>query len=763
MFQLLFKYPLAAYQRGHLVLLGRWPAWALALVLAGLGLALAGLIYSRTGRRITARTTLLWLLQAALVALLVVLLWQPALSLSELKPQQNIVAVLVDDSRSMALPAAGPAASPTREAAAVASLNSGLLADLARRFQVRLYTLDAGVSRVPAPAAIHPTAPATRIGESLRQLAQQTADLPLGAVVLLSDGADNSGGLDRSTIELLRSRHLPVHTVGFGSTQLPRDLELEDVQLPAQALAKSRVEATVSLEQHGFAGQSARLTLRAGSQVLATQSITLGRDDDQQTVSVIFNSGAEGAKTLAFSLAPLPGESNPANNTQYRLLGVVSAPHRILYMEGEPRWEYKFIRRAESTDPQVQLVSILRATENKLYRQGLADPGELAGGFPSTAQEMFRYQGLIIGSVEAAYFTPVQQDLIQAFVDRRGGGVLWLGGDAALADGGWQDSAMAPLLPVTLPNHKGTFVRADLSDPAAPHPRAVLAPAGADSTLTRLLDDPQANAQKWLKLPWLMDFQDAGAPKPGATVLADVVSPQGRRSPLLVTENYGRGRTAVLATSGTWRWQMMLPLGDPTFTLFWQQLLRWLVAGTPGQITASVPSTMLYDQGQVHLTAEVRDASYNPAPAAQVQARILTPAGATVALPLQPDPAAPGHFAADFNAAQPGAYLAQVTASGLPASAAIPPALVGFERLDGVAEAFHTPQNRDLLQRLAEATGGAYWQPGQLAQLSRQIPYSAAGVTLRDNLPLWNLNIVFLLLVLLPLAQWFLRRRWGVV
>ena len=84
--------------------------------------------------------------------------------------------------------------------------------------------------------------------------------------------------------------------------------------------------------------------------------------------------------------------------------------------------------------------------------------------------------------------------------------------------------------------------------------------------------------------------------------------------PLLVTENYGRGRTAVLATSGTWRWQMSLPLGDTSHTMFWQQLLRWLVADTPGQVVASVPSQMLFDDGHVQLSAEVRDKDYQPAP-----------------------------------------------------------------------------------------------------------------------------------------------------
>jgi len=760
MFELLFRYAPGIYARGHLVLLGSWPVWRLGVLILISAAGLGWLLRGRWNRRHAG----VWALQTAMVALLLLLLWQPALSLAELQPRQNIIAVLVDDSHSMAQTDGG---AKSREAAAQAALQASLLPGLEQRFQTRLYSMDRGATRLASPAQLRPDATSTRIGDSLRQVLDDTADLPLGAIVVLSDGADTSGGpgaagsgIDRDTIAALRARRVPVHTVGFGAATPARDAALDDVQMETRALTKSRVPALVSFHQHGFAGQRTQLTLRAGSQLLASQNVTFGPDDVIQTAQLMFNAGDAGLKTLQFALAPVAGETNPANNNIPRLLNVRSDPKPVLYIEGEPRWEYKFIRRAESFDPQVQLVSMVRATENKIYRQGISDPSELAGGFPSRAEDLFRYQALIIGSVEAAYFSPVQQDLITQFADRRGGGILFLGGDASLADGGWGDSSMAPLLPVTLPAHKGTFVRADLSRQAIDQPRGqaytALAPAGGDSIITRLVDDPAANAKKWHTLPWLMDYQDAGVPKPGAAVLANVLV-NGRTLPLLTTESYGRGRTAVLATSGTWRWQMMLPYGDPSHDLFWQQLVRWLAAGSPGQLTAAVPQPILYDQSQVHLSVELRDSQYLPAANQAVAARVLEPNGQSLRVPLRPSPSAPGQFSADFTAAQPGVYLADVSAAGGAHDA------VAFQRLDGVAESFHSGLDADLLQRLADQTGGSYWRPDQLAQLERQIPYSNAGITLRDNLPLWNLPIVFLLLLALPIAEWFLRRKWGVV
>ena len=151
---------------------------------------------------------------------------------------------------------------------------------------------------------------------------------------------------------------------------------------------------------------------------------------------------------------------------------------------------------------------MLRTTENKIYRQGISDPKELEDGFPVEGRRIcFSIEGIIIGSVEAGYFTPTQQELLREFVDQRGGGVLFLGGRFALADGGWGASSVTDLLPTFLPNGKNTFHR----DPAT----AQLTPAGADSAVTRLVDDPAKNVERWKKLTYMMDYQDAGSSEAG--------------------------------------------------------------------------------------------------------------------------------------------------------------------------------------------------------------------------------------------------------
>ncbi len=753
MFEFLFNHSTAVFEKGEFVLLGRWSLWILpALVVLG-----SGALGWWTWRRREAfapgvrgwRAAGIWALQSSMLALLLLLLWQPALRVATLKPQQNVVAVVVDDSGSMALEENGK----TRSSEAMALLENGLLDDLALQYQVRLYRMSDGIERISSLESITSGRPSTRIGASLKEIVAESASLPIGAVVMMTDGADNDGGIDPDTIAEVRSRRIPIHTVGLGEDGFAQDLEIVDVQTADRALANSRLMAQVTLRQAGYRDENVRVTVRDGGRVLGSEEITLGKDGQHQTASILFNAGSAGAKALDVGVDPLSGERNPANNRTIRLLNVVDTKPRILYLEGEPRWEHKFIRRALQADDAVDLVSVLRTTQNKIYRQGIKDPEELEEGFPGKIEELFNYQGLVIGSVEASYFTSGQQEFIRQFADRRGGGVLFLGGRASLADGGYAASGFSELLPVQLPDRQQTFRRAQAG--------VALTSAGHDSLVTRLIEDPAENRERWTKLPLVADYQEAGEPKPGALVLAELTIGGEERMPLLVTQQYGRGRVGLLATGGTWRWQMQQDLEDQTHEVFWQQLLRWLVTGTPGRVDVSVKNQVLFDQGGVSFTARVRDRTYAPVSDARVEARVMGPAGLQETVDFNPDPHERGVYRGDWNALEQGSFIAEVIAYR--GEEKVGSDAITFQRKDGVAENFRSEQNRDLLTKLSEQTGGRYYTPDTLSRLADEISFSEAGITVRETKELWNMPAVFLLLLLLKSVEWLLRRRWGVV
>ena len=759
MFELLFKYPASIFHKGHFVLLTPWPLWLLGVGI----LAAAGLLFWHVRRNhgmlSGARPIAIWLLETALIALLLFLLWHPALSVATLRPQQNVVAVLVDDSRSMSI----ADESGTRLARAQSLLNGGLLKSLGDRFQVRLYKFGTEAQRIQKSLEIAGTAPATRIGNTLDRVMAESSSLPLGAIVLLTDGADNAGGIDLDTIAEIRRQRIPIHTVGLGREHPERDVEIVDALLAARALPQSRLTATVTLQSYGLSGSKARLSVRDAGKVLASQDVALKGDGALQTESITFNVGQAGPKTLEIGVDAVSGEENTLNNKISRVVNVQARKPRILYFDGEPQWEYKFVRRAMDDNPEIVVFSMERTTQNKIYRQPCPaggcpdgfkhDEKELEDGFPSKAEDLFAFQGLMLADVEAGYFTPAQQQLIHDFVDRRGGGLLFLGGRASLSDGGYANSSLADLVPTKLPANKGTFHR-DFS-------KVELAAAGRENILTRLDDNPERNVQRWKEIPMVADYQEVGEPKPGATTLLSV-TPQSRSAlPLLVTEPYGRGRTAVFATSGSWRWKMWMAHEDKTHATFWQQMFRYLVTDAPSQVTATTPKTVLADDTRVPIRVEVRDKEYKPLSTARVQARFLGPDGSSATLELSPRPLEEGVYTGEWTAEKPGSYVVEMLAGE--EQQEVGRDVLAFRREDGVAENFHTGQNRELLQKLSDQTGGKYYTSADASKLPNEISYSEAGITSRETRDLWDMPVIFLLALGIRASEWTLRRKWGVV
>ena len=628
-------------------------------------------------------------------------------------------------------------------------LDSGLLKALGQKFQVRLYKFGKEPARIPNLEPVTGAEPATRIGDTLERVLAESSSLPLGAIVLLSDGADNSGGIDLATIEAIRRQRIPVHTIGFGKEHPDRDVEVTDAVIAPRALPKSRLTAIVSLQSYGLSGTKSKIVIRDTGKVLASQDVTLKADGEPQSESIAFNVGEAGPKTLDISVHPVAGEQNTQNNAISRVVNVENRKPKILYFDGEEQWEYKFIRRAVQDYPDlgIELASIDRVTENKLLTQLDLAPSlgkhDLADGFPTKAEDLFPFQAVIIGSSEANYFTATQQQLIRDFVDKRGGGLLFTGGRHALSDGGYQSSPMADLMPTKLPASAGTFHRVQTP--------VELTPQGAQSVICRLDDDPARNLARWKTIPLLADWEEVGEPKPGATTLL-VSRPQGKApQPLLVTENYGRGRTAVMATSGSWRWKLWLDHADKTHATFWQQLMRYLVTDTPGQVTASTPKQMLSDDTRVPVRVEVRDKQFNPVTNAKVQARFTGPDGTMATLELTPQPLEEGVYTGEWSAEKAGSYVAEIIAGR--EQEELGRDLLTFRREDGVAENFHTSQNRELLEKLSEQTGGRYYTPSDASKLATEISYSEAGITTRETRDLWDMPVLFLLVLSLRASE----------
>lgn len=742
MFEFLLGHSRSAYQAGEVAFARGWPLWMLLALLA-LGTAAIAFTLARRHELTWPRALGVGALQVAFLALLLVLLWRPVLNVERIRDRENVVAIVVDDSRSMNEPDAEGA--PSRRDTGLAALRGGVLKALERDSLLRFFGFSDRAEPVDDLAALSGGAPQTRIGTSLEQVLQMAGSVPLAAVVLLSDGAETGGTLNEAALERLKTFGVPVHTVGLGPEAPANDLELAAVDVPREAIAGETLKASVTIRHQ--AQRATRLRVYDGGRLLASQDVQLG-EGGITTQAVEFPAGDEGLRDLRFTLDAAQAERNTDNNTRRAVLDVSGRRRAVLYIEGEPRWEYKFIRRAAQTDRSLRLVSLVRATPNRYYRQGVEGPDELPAGFPADAKTLFGYDALVIGSFEAAALSTAQHEALKDFVDRRGGSLLMLAGRDGLADGGWARVPVSQVLPADLASG-GRY--------GARNGRARLTVYGEESAIGRLATGAEANRKAWAGLPQLADAQPLGALRPGALVLLESVAGDTAQ-PLLVTQRYGRGSAWLMGTASTWRWQMRLPHDDGRHALFWRQLLHSLAANTPARVSLESGARVYDDATGVDVEAEVFDELFRPVGDAAVTVRAVSDTGAEVAVPLQASGRGDGRFVGRIEADAPGLYRLELRASA--GGKDVGTATTHVLRQDGVLERFGNYQQRAMLERIAAQTGGRYWRPDDLADLPEVIRYSKAGMIERQTLDLWNIPLAFLLLLALKAAEWLLRRHW---
>ncbi|HEX2492935.1 MAG TPA: hypothetical protein VHK24_04105, partial [Steroidobacter sp.] len=244
----------------------------------------------------------------------------------------------------------------------------------------------------------------------------------------------------------------------------------------------------------------------------------------------------------------------------------------------------------------------------------------------------------------------------------------------------------------------------------------------------------------------------------GAIVLLDAISERGR-GPLLVWQRYGRGAAFVLGTASTLRWQMRLPPEDQSHEIFWRQLLHAMVSAAPTRASLASERTVYDDERSVMLEAELRDERFQPINDAEVAIRVAPEREPAFVQKMQHSGRNDGRYTAAIDAASSGLYRIDMTAKA--ADVEVGAAATHVLRTDGVAEHFAIHQHRDVLERIAAATGGRYWAIKDLDDLAAAIPYSKAGILERQTLDLWNVPIVFILLLALKATEQLLRLKWG--
>jgi hypothetical protein len=229
--------------------------------------------------------------------------------------------------------------------------------------------------------------------------------------------------------------------------------------------------------------------------------------------------------------------------------------------------------------------------------------------------------------------------------------------------------------------------------------------------------------------------------------------------PLLMTQPFGRGHAYILASGGTWRWQMSMPLEDQSHESFWRQFMRALVASAPSNVSLSTSAAA--GESAIRLRAEFRDDAFNPIDDLRVSAVVSHEDGESWTVDLLPSADESGVFAADTVLNKSGAWYFEAIAERNGEVFDVVRSSVFSE--SGQAEYFNIRRNSALLRRLSESTGGQYFEAGEIDALPDLLRYSNAGITEQIHRPIWDALAVFLLLLILKTGEWLLRRRWSTI
>lgn len=757
LFQLFFQYRPAVFSQGEFRLAAGSGSYV-ALAVAVAAIAIAIVTYRTGSSRVPWRSrAVLAGLRVSLLLLIAFCLFRPVLVVKAAVSQQNFVGVLLDDSRSMQIAdhRDGPRADFVRQE--FGDADRGLVKALADRFVVRTFRFSNAASRLDAEDDLTFSGGQTRLGLALDGARQELAGLPLAGLVVVSDGADTAEDALGNSLLALKSQGIPVYTVGVGRETLDKDIQIGRVSTPRVALKGTTLMIDVVIHQTGFAGRTIALDVEDDGRIVGSQQVTLPEDGSAATARVRFTAADAGARVFRFRVAPQDGELVVENNTREAMIDVRDRREKILYFQGEPRHDVGFILRAVADDPNLQVVLLQRTADNKYYRRGIDHPDELPGGFPKTREELFGYRGLILGSIEAAAFTGDQLQMIAEFVDKRGGGLMMLGGARSFSEGGYAGTAVGDVLPLAL-------------DPDARTPsllRLSVRPtrAGAAHGVTQIAESERASAERWDFLstlePRVTTLNAVTDLKPGATLLLAGTDESRRERPVLAYQRYGRGKAFAFTLQDSWLWQMhaAISVEDMSHEYLWRQLLRALVDGVPETVETLSITDRVEPGEPITIRAEVVDRQFVELNDATVVARVTRPDGSAVDVPLQWSGERAGEYVGTVPATGEGAYEAQIEASR--GGEVVGSAVAHIRAAPGDAEFFDATMHAATLRRVAEDTGGRFYAAGAAQGLAEDLRYSGRGVTTVEERELWHLPIVLMLLVGLLCSEWGYRRAVG--
>jgi len=745
-----------------LVFLNTYSIYQLLLIAV---LFLAFLAFSLLGlRRVKSwqRRILLFSLRLLVALLCVFIVLQPGIEKAKIVTVRGRVAILMDVSESMSLPAY-PEKRPRIEAAKEFLSGAGdLIASLKKDNDLEIYAFSdrAQASSLDALPSLKAQGKGTDLANSLRDV-EKKSDQKLVGVILLSDGNDH-GEIGRTFGSLPAGSPLRfdfpalIYTYGLADQKAFRDNSIREVRSGGFGFAKTPIEIIVKVSSQGYSTKLP-VVLREAGEIIASKSLNLTPDARDYEVRLSFIPQRVGKAIYTAEIPVLADEAVPDNNSKSFVVNVIRDKTRVLQIAGRPSWDERFLRQILKNDPGIDLVSfmILRTPLSLVTDiRSLPIPVEELSLIPFPTVDIFEkglpgFDIVIFQNFDCRPYVPFQYlNFLKDYVEK-GGAFIMIGGDQSFSAGGYGGTPTEEILPNRLgiealrEGKSGWVGTEELS--------LKLTSAGKEHPIMRLDPDRKKNEKIWSSLPNLSGINRVQGLRAGALVLAEG---QAGSTPIISVREAAKGRSLAIATDSLWKWAFGGD-GDRLYRAFWKNAISWLVKEPSYERIRMIVEKDSYQKNEtIVLEVLANDPFYRPVKGGLIEVELNSPS--KKAIVVKADERKDGRYEAKIKLDEPGLYQAKVRLQGAGGQGRAETAFVVEGRN---LELEDLSVNEELLRGLAEATGGKYMLIQDKKEKIAFPPPERVKGTERERRPIWDSPWLYLPVVFLFCVEWFLRRR----
>lgn len=659
--------------------------------------------------------------------------------------QQRFV-ILVDRSASMELSPSEDV--PSRWTNAREFLREPWVRNVQREFRVDPFLFGReveGVNRIEDLRTARPDAGGTHLRDALRNLGERYRGQDVAGILVLTDGLDTRETDDSWAVG---PWGIPLHIVHLedeADWEEEPDVRVESILAQRRVMVGWETSVTAVISGQGVGPDPVPVRLYRDGELIREVPTQVPTGGGRREVPFTISNPEVGTFTYTVEIPPLPGESNVDDNAYSVSIQVIEAENRMLYVEGVPRWESRYLSRVLRANPDLE-PTILMYLGGQFRSMGLTDEVSLE----LTEEDLAPFSVVILGDFSAENLGPERAGSLVRFVEE-GGSLILLGGSSSWGEDGLLQTPLQPLIP---------FRRAITRAPSEARYRTFLTPEGRQHPAFTQGED----LLDWSNLPPVLSVFPVRQLSPGATALAEVEA-EGRRYPLLAVQRYGDGRVLSVLTDSLWRWQLE-PRDDRPFLRFWNQILNWMGPSEDDRETETfdlfADADQLYLGETINLTARVPDRLREEIDQASVRLEMELPERRRVSLSMLEQTVTtptgmtfPG-FGVEFTATEPGLHRA--VARAVRADGRIESEPYTFFVRAFTAETEPRPANRELLEVLASSSGGSFGTMAEQAALLRELRGQDREETRFDQRTLWNLWLVLGCLVGLLTLEWIIRK-----